>query len=144
MKTIIKSIVFTTIFGLINTITFAQNKYNVTVKLDGIRERSGKIYATITNDANAFMNAPGIKNAEVEVSKEGDVILKFEGLLEGKYAISLYQDLNANKQMDFNGQMPAEPFGFSNITMLMGPPSFESCAFDVNENKIIAISLMSF
>lgn len=144
MKTVIKSIVFATIFGLINTIAFAQNKYNVTVKIDGIRERSGKIYATITNDASAFLTAPGIKNAEVEVSKEGDIILKFEGLLEGKYAISLYQDLNANKQMDFNGQMPAEPFGFSNVTMLMGPPNFESCAFDVNENKVIAVSLMSF
>lgn len=144
MKTVIKSIVFATIFGLINTIAFAQNKYNVTVKIDGIRERSGKIYATITNDANAFLAAPGIKNAEVEVSKEGDIFLKFEGLLEGKYAISLYQDLNANKQMDFNGQMPTEPFGFSNVTMLMGPPNFETCAFDLNENKLIAVSLMSF
>ncbi|MFY7912078.1 MAG: DUF2141 domain-containing protein [Emticicia sp.] len=43
-----------------------------------------------------------------------------------------------------NGQMPAEPFGFSNVTMLMGPPNFEQCAFDLNENKAINISLMSF
>lgn len=144
MKTIIKTIAFTIFFGLMNTISFAQNKYNVTVKVDNIKDRSGKIYASITNDANAFLTAPGFKNVEAEVTKEGDIILKFEGLLEGKYAISIYQDLNANKQMDFNGQMPAEPFGFSNVTMLMGPPSFESCSFDVNENKIIAIGLMSF
>ena len=64
--------------------------------------------------------------------------------MEGKYAIVLFQDLNGDNKLDMNGQMPAEPFGFSNLTMLMGPPNFEQCAFDLNEDKNIAISLFSF
>jgi uncharacterized protein (DUF2141 family) len=144
MKTLIQSIVLTTILSLTATFSFAQNKYNVSVVVKGIQQRQGKIYASITNDANSFPRGGGIKSAIAEVTPEGEVTLKFENVLEGKYAIILYQDLNDNKQLDMNGEMPAEPFGFSNVTMLMGPPSFEQCAFDLNENKTLAIGLMAF
>lgn len=144
MKTFIQSIALTTILSLIATFSFAQNKYSVTVVVKGIQQRQGKVYAAITNDENSFPRGKGIKSAMAEITPEGEVSLKFENILEGKYAIVLYQDLNDNKQLDMNGEMPAEPFGFSNVTMLMGPPTFELCAFDVNENKAIAIGLMAF
>jgi uncharacterized protein (DUF2141 family) len=144
MKTFIKSIALAAILGFITTFSFAQNKYSITVVVKGMQLRQGKIYASITNDANSFPRGGGVKSAMTEVTPEGEVALKFENILEGKYAIVLYQDLNDNKQLDMNGEMPAEPFGFSNVTMLMGPPNFEQCAFDVNENKTIAIGLMAF
>lgn len=144
MKTFIKSIALITILSLTTTCSFAQNKYSVTVVVKGMQQRQGKIYASITNDENSFPRGKGVKSAMAEVAPEGEVSLKFENILEGKYAIVLYQDLNDNKQLDMNGDMPAEPFGFSNITMLMGPPTFELCAFDLNENKTIAIGLMAF
>lgn len=144
MKTLVKTIILISIFAFTSTITFAQNKYSVTVTIKGIQQRAGKILATISNDANSFPQSGGIKSATAEVTKEGEITLKFEGMLEGKYAIVLYQDLNGDNKLDMNGQMPAEPFGFSNVTMLMGPPNFEQCAFDLNENKVINISLMSF
>jgi uncharacterized protein (DUF2141 family) len=144
MKNLTKTIVFAAIFGLISTITNAQKNYNLTIKVEGLKTREGKIYAALKNDANSFPEGTSVKSATVEVTKDGEIFLKFDNVLEGKYAVLLYQDLNANAQMDFNGQMPAEPFGFSNVTMLMGPPSFEQCAFDLNENKAIVIGLMSF
>lgn len=144
MKTFIKSIAAFILLGFISNASFAQNKYSVTVVVKGIQQRNGKVYASITNDANSFPRGGGIKSAIAEVTPEGEVSLKFEGMLEGKYAIVLYQDLNDNNQLDMNGEMPAEPFGFSNVTMLMGPPTFDQCAFDVNENKVIAIGLMAF
>lgn len=129
---------------IISTFTFAQNKYSLTVAVKGINQRSGKIFATLSNDANSFPQSGGFANAIAEVSKEGDIILKFENVLEGRYAIVLFQDLNENKKLDMNGMMPAEPFGFSNVTMLMGPPTFEQCAFELSENKTIEIGMMSF
>jgi uncharacterized protein (DUF2141 family) len=140
MKTLVKTIILATIFALTSTITFAQNKYDVSVTVKGIQKREGKIYASVSND----MESGGIKTSIAEVTKEGEVTLKFEGMLEGKYAIVLYQDLNDNKILDMNGQMPSEPFGFSNLTMLMGPPNFLQCAFDLNENKAMNINLFSF
>ena len=144
MKNSIRLIALTTILGFITTFSFAQNKYSVTVVVKGLQKRQGKVYASITNDANSFPRGGAIKSAIGEVTPEGEVSLKFENILEGKYAIVLYQDMNDNKELDMNGEMPAEPFGFSNITMLMGPPNFEQCAFDLNENKTIAIGLMAF
>ncbi len=143
MKNLIRNITISAILGLVSTFSFAQNKYSVTVVVKGIQMRQGKVYASITNDANSFPKG-GFKSAVAEVTPSGEVSLKFENLLEGKYAIVLFQDLNDNKQLDMNGEMPAEPFGFSNVTMLMGPPVFDQCSFDVNENKLIAIGLMAF
>lgn len=144
MKTLFKTTILIAFLAVISINTFAQNKYSVTVTVKGIQQRAGKMLATISNDANSFPQSGGIKTATAEVTKEGEIILKFDELLEGKYAIVLYQDLNADNKLDMNGQMPAEPFGFSNLTMLMGPPNFEQCAFDLNENKNITISLFSF
>ncbi len=144
MKTLVKTIIFATIFGLIANISFAQSKYSVTVTVKGIKKREGKILASISNDMESFPQSGGIKSVVAEVTQEGEVTIKFEGMMEGKYAIVLYQDLNDNKILDMNGQMPAEPFGFSNITMLMGPPNFLQCAFDVKENTVMDIGLISF
>lgn len=128
---------------IISTFTFAQNKFSVTVTVKGINQRSGKIYATLSNDANSFPQSGGFATAIAEVGKDGDVILKFENIIEGRYAVVLFQDLNGNKTLDMNGMMPSEPFGFSNVTMLMGPPNFEQCAFELSENKTIEIGLMA-
>lgn len=144
MKTLFKTTILIAFLAVISINTFAQNKYSVTVTVKSIQQRAGKMLATISNDANSFPQSGGIKTATAEVTKEGEIILKFDELLEGKYAIVLYQDLNADNKLDMNGQMPAEPFGFSNLTMLMGPPNFEQCAFDLHENKNITISLFSF
>lgn len=144
MKKFLKTTIIIAFLAVISINTFAQNKYSVTVTVKGIEQRAGKILATISNDVNSFPQSGGIKSATAEVSKEGEITLKFDALLEGKYAIVLYQDLNGDSKLDMNGQMPAEPFGFSNLTMLMGPPTFEQCAFDLNENKNITISLFSF
>ena len=144
MKMLFKPTILIAFMAVISFNTFAQSKYSVTVTVKGIQQRTGKILATISNDENSFPQGGGIKSATAEVTKEGEITLKFEGMLEGKYAIVLYQDLNGDNKLDMSGQMPAEPFGFSNLTMLMGPPNFEQCAFDLNENKNITISLFSF
>ena len=145
MKIFIKSIIILVFLGFILPSVFAQKKCTITIKIEGIKNRSGKIYAGLKNDPNNFLGeGTNIKSVSTEVTKEGDVILKFEGVFEGKYAIAIYQDLNDNKILDMNGQIPAEPFGFSNVTMLMGPPNFEQCAFDLTEDKAISIGLFIF
>lgn len=144
MKKLAHSIISIIIFTLISTFTFAQSKYSVTVTVKGIQKREGKILASISNDMESFPQSGSIKSVVAEVTKEGEIILKFENILEGKYAIVLFQDLNGDNKLDMNGQMPAEPFGFSNLTMLMGPPNFMQCAFDLNKDENIEIGLFSF
>lgn len=144
MKTLLKSFILIAVFAFISATTSAQNKYSVSVTVKGIQKYEGKIIASISNDMESFPQSGGIKSLVAEVTKEGNIVVKFEGMLEGKYAIVLYQDLNDNKQLDMNGQMPAEPFGFSKVTMLMGPPNFMQCAFDLKEDTAMDINLFIF
>ncbi len=144
MKNLKASFALFAILILISLGVSAQQNYSVKVVVKGLAEREGKIFAVITNDSKNFPGTSGLKSTSVEVSKEGEVTLSFTEIPEGRYAIFLFQDLNGNARIDMSGQMPAEPFGFSNVTDLMGPPSFEECAFYVNENKILEIGLFSF
>lgn len=121
----------------------AQEKFTVTVNINGITNEIGTIYASLTTDESTF---PGGQNpmASKQIKVEGgNVKFEFESVLGGAdYAIVLFQDLNENGEMDRNGSMPAEPFGFSNYVM-MGPPTWANCSFLLAENKEVTINLYS-
>lgn len=121
--------------------TVGGGTYKLTVVVSGINKHSGKFFVGLANSEETF-DKKSLKDQVIEVPASGDVSIVFDSLTAGQYAVRLYQDLNDNKQMDFSGQIPSEPFGFSNVTMLMGPPNFGQCAFDLNENKSVSISLI--
>ncbi|SOD96607.1 DUF2141 domain-containing protein [Spirosoma fluviale] len=125
-----------------STTSATATTYKLTAVISGIEKRAGKLYVGLANNAETF-NGESAATATVDVSASGDVTVNFDGLKPGRYAVRVYQDLNDNKKMDFSGQMPAEPFGFSNVTMLMGPPTFDQCAFTLGENKTIQVGMMS-
>ena len=115
--------------------------YTLTVTFSNINTRTGKLYIGLANDAASF-DGSSFRKTRVDVPPTGQISVSFESLPAGKYAVRVYQDGNENGKLDMTGQMPNEPFGFSNVKMLMGPPSFDQSAFDLNENKSINISLM--
>jgi uncharacterized protein (DUF2141 family) len=115
--------------------------YKLTVTFSNVNTRTGKLYIGLANDAASF-DGGSFRKTRVDVPATGQISVSFEGLPAGTYAVRVYQDVNDNEKFDMSGQMPAEPFGFSNVKMLMGPPTFSQSAFDMNDNKIINISLM--
>ena len=68
------------------------------------------------------------------------------GLLPpGRYAVSVYQDVNGDRKLDHNFLgIPKEPVGASeNPKGRMGPPHFDECAFAMGEaEKTIEINLV--
>ena len=153
MKTTITSALILTLTLILSTvkISFGQQTptattpgaiYKLTITINDVSNRSGKLYVGLANNQPSFDGA-SIKSQAVDVPATGSVTIAFEGLTPGRYAVRMYQDLNGNGKMDFSGQMPTEPFGMSNVTMLMGPPTFDQCSFDLTENKTIEIGLMS-
>lgn len=119
----------------------AGTTYSLTVVIPNVSKRSGQLRVGLANDEASF-SGESFRTVAVEVPASGAVTVTFDSLAAGRYAVRLYQDLNGNQKVDFNGQMPAEPFGFSNVTMLMGPPSFDQCAFDLAENKQIQVGMI--
>ena len=107
----------------------AQNNFKVVVEDVDVRE--GTVYAGICGAESNFPYGDAIQDVKVKVKKRGKVVLKFKNIPNGTYAIRIYQDLDGNQEMDMEGQRPIEPFGFSNTKALFGPPTFESCKFDV-------------
>jgi uncharacterized protein (DUF2141 family) len=71
------------------------------------------------------------------------VTVFFENLKPGIYAISVYQDIDANGKMNQNFLgIPKEPVGVSNNAEgFMGPPKYEDAKFNLNSNKTIEIIL---
>lgn len=116
--------------------------YKLTIGFTKLTKRTGTLYVGLINSEATF-NGPFYRKTRVAVPATGEVAVSFEGLPAGRYAVQMYQDLNENQKLDVAGQMPTEPFGFSNVTTMMGPPSFGQCAFDVNASKTIVIQVMS-
>lgn len=121
--------------------TTTTKTYQLTVVIPNVSHREGTLHVGLAND-NATFSGESFKAQTVAVPASGAVTVAFDGLPEGKYAVRIFQDLNDNKKMDFNGQMPGEPFGFSNISMLMGPPSYTDAAFDLSADKAIEVMMM--
>lgn len=115
--------------------------HKLTVVIGQIMKRSGKLYIGLANNESSF-KGESIKSQSIDVPASGEISVTFDGLAPGRYAVRVFQDLNNNQKMDFSGQMPDEPFGFSNVTMLMGPPNFDQSSFELNESKTISIRMM--
>lgn len=117
---------------------------NLEIKIDKIKNDNGNIMAGIHTKDNHFP-----KNASdgkiVKASKDG-VIVVFENIKPGSYAISVIHDENENKDLDQNKiGIPKEGFGFSNNAMgKMGPPSFKEASFEIasdSKDTVITIEL---
>ena len=116
--------------------------YTLTVMFSNVTKRAGKLHIGIANDEASFTGT-SYRKVIIDVPATGEVSAKFEGLPAGKCAVRVFQDLNENDKIDFAGQMPTEPVGFSNMPMLMGPPDFSQCAFDLTQDQNVSIRLLS-
>lgn len=66
---------------------------------------------------DTFLKAAPLMRASAEIV-DGKATATFENVAAGTYGISLFQDKNSNKQMDFDANgMPLEPYGVSNNVM---------------------------
>jgi uncharacterized protein (DUF2141 family) len=65
-------------------------------------------------------------------AREGEVRASFDDLPAGRYAVMAYHDENANGKLDLRlGMFPVEGYGLSNNPRVVGPPSFEDSAFNI-------------
>lgn len=121
--------------------TYAQDSlktFTITVKIDNALNNNGHALIGLHNEST-FMKGQGIQNAKSEIA-EGKVVITFENVTPGVYAIMVLHDENDNSRMDFepNG-MPKESYGMSNNPMLYGAPTFNDAKFELTEDKEIVI-----
>lgn len=118
---------------------FAQGKVEVTVK--NIQELKGTIRMAVYSGEDNFMQKK-LTSKNVNVTGK-EVIVVFENVKPGEYAISTYHDVDNNNELNtgFMG-IPKEPYGFSNDARgTFGPPTYEKAKFNVTGDTKTSIKV---
>lgn len=111
---------------------------DLSVSIVGLRSTSGVVRIALYDDARRFPDDGGQVADLVVPARElanGVLTGRFENLRPGRYAMVVFHDENANKEMDtdFIG-LPVEGYGFSNdATPFLSAPPFGEAAFEVGE-----------
>lgn len=133
MKTVV--LFFILVLSSLFVTSQEEETVTVTVTIENVLNDEGSLLVSLHNE-DTFMKGGGIIDL-TEKAKKGQVILKFENVKPGSYAIMAMHDTNDNKRMDFedNG-MPKESYGMSGNDMTMGPPTFEAAKFEVSNEDL--------
>lgn len=109
---------------------------HLTVQVAGLRGRAGNLRVSVWKDGSGFPRKPERAVARTEVAVNGpEMTVSFEGLPPGIYAVSAFQDEDADGSLDRSilGK-PTEPYGFSNdARSSFMPPSFRDAAFELKQ-----------
>jgi uncharacterized protein (DUF2141 family) len=110
---------------------FSGGNVTLTVIAKNVQIGKGPVVVEIWESEEKFFKTPyAAKSLD---SDKTSVIFSFD-LKEGRYAISVYQDLNNNGKLDLGMfHKPAEPVGFgNNFRPRFSAPKYEDCAVDLN------------
>jgi uncharacterized protein (DUF2141 family) len=115
----------------------AEPRHDLIINIAHINDTQHPIYIAVNRKSDGFPNTPDVvKYVALDPSGKNSAIVSISGIPYGKYAITIFQDMNGNKKLDkgFLG-IPSEPIAFSNdFHPLFGPPRWKDCEFDYSES----------
>ncbi len=132
-----KKIIIISIAILFSSI-FVFGQSRIIVKIKNIKKARGKIEVGLyKSDKNWLEDTGQYREDIIDCTDAPSMTYVFENVEEGTYGFTLYHDENGNGKMDFRTWIPREPYGFSNNPRAKwSKPSFEKCAFSVNEEDV--------
>ena len=128
-------IVFILIFFVLYfSSSFSQDQQsgNIEIRITGLRNTQGKISVNLFNKEDGFPEDPmksfGWKTVKIIPDT---IVIVFEELPYGNYAVSIFHDENSNGKMDRNFlRIPREGFAFSNnLAPKMKAPLYSEAMF---------------
>ncbi len=124
----------------------AQPQSKITLSIDGFKNKKGQVCASLFGSNKGFpSNGDDAVQKRCTSITEVPVVMTFENLQAGSYAIAVLHDANNDKTANRNALgIPTEGFGFSkNPAILTGPPKFNDAAVVVaGDNTNINIKLL--
>lgn len=116
--------------------------HTLQLEIYGIKKIRGDVMIAVYDSEQTFLTRQVIASGAFKVT--GEQLICQLKLPYGRYAISIYHDVNADGVLNSNVfRVPKEPTGFSNnARSLFGPPNFEDASFDFHqERQVIRIKL---
>lgn len=106
------------------------------VTIQGIQSTDGQILVAVHDDPDAFPGEPDAAVARQRLTPvtTPTMIVRFEGLKPGTYAVAVVHDENANGVLDTRAVIPVpkEPLGISkDARNAFGPPKFDDAKFTI-------------
>lgn len=113
------------------------------VQLTGVQHERGAIRVGLYADDKTFRKEAQALAVQQVAATPGNVVVRFDELAPGRYAIMAYHDEDGNGEMNRRlGMFPTEGYGLSNNPKVMGPPAFEDSAFEASDSaRTITIEL---
>lgn len=112
--------------------TPAEKRQPLEVTFTNIKQTNAPIYIAVNEYSESFpFKNKVIKYYRVEPTGQSSATITISDLNYGKYALTVFQDLNGNQQIDkgFLG-IPVEPFAFSNnYKPVFRAPRWSDCEF---------------
>lgn len=107
----------------------------ITVVIDKIKNNKGNILIAL-HDESTFMKSEGLQHGQYKI-ENGKVVVSFNNIPQGEYAIMVLHDENENNRMDYDeNMMPKEDYGMSNNDMSFGPPQFANAKFILDNEDL--------
>lgn len=136
-----KGFLFLLLFALLTELLQAQNQPvgNIEIRITGLRNTKGKMSVNLFNGKDGFPDDPlksfGWKTVKIVPDT---VVIVFEDLPYGNYAVSILHDENSNGKMEKNFfGIPKEGFAFSNnYAPKIMVPSFSDAMISLKQPKL--------
>ncbi|MDT0689148.1 DUF2141 domain-containing protein [Salegentibacter sp. F188] len=132
MNKIIPALIFF-LFG-----TFFLNAQNtIEVEITNFESNKGYVLVALHNTEDSFLKEEFLgRKSEI---KEDKVVVEFDDVPDGTYAISLFHDEDADGEMNTNFiGMPKENYGVSNNAPAnFGPPKWKDAKFEVKNGETV-------
>jgi uncharacterized protein (DUF2141 family) len=141
---LIRILFYITVLGFttISSALSAQGKLEVTVRK--IKETKGSVRVGLFINEKDFLKKASTGKV-VKVTAH-EIVVNFEDLQPGDYAISIIHDENENGALDTNMiGIPKEGFAFGNNAMgTFGPPSFQSSKITIEKDLVKQVIDMKY
>ena len=124
--------------------SFSQSTKQI-VKVTNLEDVKGTLYIGWYSEPSDFrINDKAIYREEIEVNNQSEVVIRFDNIPAGNYAIAIFLDENGNYKLDRNLLgLPKEKYGFSNnVLPALRPATFDESAFRLTEqDNLVSINL---
>lgn len=115
------------------------------ISIEGIQKNKGKILLALYDSEKPFPSEykKAVKSVE-GIPQNGKCKFLITDLKKGKYAFSLFHDVNGDNKLNTNLiGIPKEGYAFSNNAKgKFGPPDFNEASFVLKENTIQQIKMI--
>ena len=131
------------LFIALSNLSSTTEKFDLTITVTNVKAQKGSVEIGVFNDQKTFIIKGKEYKTDSKTVADDKVVFVLKDLPKGEYAVSIYHDVNSDKEcnMNFMG-IPKEPYGFSNnFRPKFSKPTFNDCKIELNNDKSITIKL---